>query len=224
MEQRQREYVEYYRVRYRKVQDSSLYPHTAQAELEMLRAIESAPSLEAFGDLVRERALNVKVAVARVRDEQIARVNHYLERKEKVRAGSALEILRTLDERDFDDVMELSSMVTDVETRWMNRISADEHLIEEFWGDWKILEDIECDEHAEVPERWKAERRAAAQREIVRGNESWRDHGLPNIRKFDPSYTANHDLLREPRHRRKVPIGDGAFERRIVGHKRYLGV
>ncbi len=223
MESRHQEYVDYYRVRYEKVAREPSYPHTARAEWEMYQAIAGAPSLEAFGEILQSQGLNVKVAVARVRDQYTARARFYSELQETVRAGASLEILQNLDAKDYTDVMDLMSMVSDVETRWMIHISSDEHLIEEFWGDWKVLEDIECMQYAPVPDRWKEKRRASIARELSRGTEVWRTLTLPEMRKYDPSYVANHDLLREPRHRRKVPINDGAFERRILGHKALIG-
>ncbi|MBU1068422.1 hypothetical protein KJ975_02545 [Myxococcota bacterium] len=224
MEQQHQEYVDYYRVRYEKVANHPKYPFTAHAERELYEAIAGAPSLEAFGEILQARGLNVKCAVARIRDNYTARARFYTELEETVRAGAALEILHHLETTEYTDVMALQSMVSDVETRWMNRISSDEHLIEEFWGDWKVLEDIECAEYAPVPERWKEKRRRLNAQEIARGIEAWRTRTLPEMRKFDPAYVPDHDLLRAPRHRRKVPVYDGAFERRILGHKNYLGV
>ncbi len=154
MESRHQEYVDYYRVRYEKVAREPSYPHTARAEWEMYQAIAGAPSLEAFGEILQSQGLNVKVAVARVRDQYTARARFYSELQETVRAGASLEILQNLDAKDYTDVMDLMSMVSDVETRWMIHISSDEHLIEEFWGDWKVLEDIECMQYAPVPDRW----------------------------------------------------------------------
>ncbi len=224
MDIRHQEYAAYYQARYQKVAKNPWYPHTAAAERELLDAITTAPSLEAFDDVLRSRNLNVKCAVARVRDDQTARARFYGEMDQPIRAGSALEILENLDSRGYTNVMDLQTMVSEVEMRWMTRIFRDEHLIEEFWGDWKVLEDIECYRYAVVPERWKAERSQSAAADIARGRESWRTHTLPQVRKFDPDYQTDHDLLREPRHRRKVPVEDGVFERRLAGHRRYVGV
>jgi hypothetical protein len=223
MESRHQEYIDYYRVRYEKVARDPLYPHTAQAERELYEAISGAPSLEAFGEILKAKGLNVKGAVARVRDQYTARARFYSELEETVRAGAALEILQHLDARAYTDVMDLMTMVSDVETRWMVRISSDEHLIEAFWGDWKVLEDIECMTYAPVPDRWKEKRSRSIAGELARGIESWRSMTLPEIRKYDPAYVTDHDLLRATRHRRKVPIYDGAFERRIAGHKAFIG-
>ena len=104
------------------------------------------------------------------------------------------------------------------------RVSMDEYLRSDFWGDWKILEDIEEDERAEVPPRWHEERARAVQRERTRGAEHWREHTLPGARNFFPDYEPDWEALWASRHRRRYPVPDEPVARRITAHKKYVGV
>ena len=221
MDQRHQEYIEYYQARLKKYENNPLCPHTAAAERALFEAISTASSIEEFGERVKQGKLNIKCAIALVRDQETARANLYKELEEHVRAGSSLEILQKLD--SIETVEDLNTMVTDVETRWHGRIAADETTVPEFWGDWKILEDIECDEKAQVPEQYRPERQKAVEEEIRRGTQTWNQETIPNMRKFVPDYEYGWDLLWETRHRRLIPVSDDVLKRRIEDHKRYVG-
>jgi hypothetical protein len=224
MDQRHAEYVEYYRARLAKYDGNPLYPHSAAAERALFDAISTAVSLDEFKEMEASGKLSLQCAIARIRDQESAYLAYYESVDETVRAQPHREILARLDSAPPADVQDLNSMVSEVLTGWNLRISEDEHLRDEFWGDWKILEDVECYEQAVVPERWYGERAESRNRELARGAQHWREHTLPNARNFFPEYQPDWDKLWEPRHRRLLPLADDVVAERIEGHQRYLGV
>jgi hypothetical protein len=224
MDQRHQEYVEYYRARARKYENNPMYVHSAAAEAAMLEAISTAANLEEFGERLRANKLDLACAIARVRDHAIAEANFYTEIESHVRAKPHLEILETLDNTTYDNVQDLITMASEVQTRWNLPIARDETLLPTFWNDWKIMEDIESDEQAVVPERWHQERREAVAYELERGTKHFSEVTLPETRKFHPDYTPDYDLLWETRHRREIPLADDIVTLRIQGHKRYRGI
>ena len=225
MEQRHQEYVDYYRARLERAEaNKARYPETAAAERALCEAISTAATLEQFREREREGKLSLACAVARTRDVERAEADFYLEIEETVRAQPHLEVLRRLDESPPQTVEDLTTLVTETLDRWNLAISADETLRGEFWGDWKVLEDIECDERAEVPERWREERTRSVAKELERGASHWRDHVIPEMRKFVPDYEPRWKELWEMRHRRRFPLADKVVEGRIADFKRYVGV
>lgn len=224
MDARHQEYVAYYEARLRNVAGNPLYPHTEAAERALYEAIRTAPDLAAFRERLERDQLEVACAVARVRDQATARAALYDELDEPVRAGPEKAILALLDQRTFTDVQSLTEAVGAIEGEWRARIAADETLIEEFWGDWKILEDIEEREQAIVPHAWHPERLESVAKERRTGAEHYHQHTLPETRKFVPDYQPDYQALGETRHRRKMPVADAIIHRRIAGHRRYRGL
>lgn len=224
MDPRHQEYVEYYRARLQRAEASRLYPETVAAERALFEAISTASDLEEFARREQEGRLALACAIARVRDVERAEASFYLELEETVRAQPHLEVLRRLDEAPPASAADLNSLVSEIHSRWLLAISGDETLRDEFWGDWKILEDIECDERAEVPGRWRAEREAAVARELERGARHFREHTIPSLRKFVPDYEPDWQQLWQLRHRRLFPLADAVVAERIEGHRRYVGV
>lgn len=222
MDQRHADYIEYYRARLARCHASAaLYPHTLAAEQAMFEAISSAPTMESFGKRVHGEGLHVACAVARVRDVETAEAAFWQERAETVRAAPHLEVLKALDEQPPPTVQDLLSMVSSILDGWNLRISADEMLRDEMWNDFKILEDIESDRVAHVPQEWQAERAARAQREVDRGREHFEHTTMPERRKFLPDWQPDWQALSEPRHRRLFPVSDEVLERRVANHREY---
>jgi hypothetical protein len=224
MEQRHQEYVEYYRARLARAQsNAALYPHSAAAERALFEAISTARSLDEFRERERAGKLSLGCAIARIRDVQRAEADLYLELEETVRAQPYLEVLRLLDQSPPQTVEDLNTLVSSTHDRFNREIVRDETLRDEFWGDWKVLEEIECDERAEVPERWREERRRAVAEELQRGTRHWREH-VAEVRKLVPDYEPDWNGLWEMRHRRRFPLADKVVAGRVEDHKRYVGV
>jgi len=224
MEQRHQEYVDYYRARLARAEaNAALYPHTVEAERALFEAISTAPDLEGFRERERAGQLSLRCAIARIRDVERAEADLYLELEETVRARPYLEVLRLLDESPPRTVEDLTTLVSSTHDRFNREITRDETLRDDFWGEWKVLEDIECDEQAEVPERWRDERGRSVAAERERGALHWRER-IADVRKFVPDYEPDWQLLWEMRHRRRIPLADKVVARRIADHRRYVGV
>jgi len=223
MDQRHRDYVEYYRVRMRKFEGNPLFKHSFASEKAMFEAVETAASLEEFGERVKSQKLHIACAVAQLRDKEKAWADLYSELGEEVRAQSHLEVLRNLDAKQYDDVMDLTSMVNDVHAKWLIPISMDEHLRTEFWSDFTVLENLITWRNSQVPDQWAEERRQWVADELAQGKKDWNGHTMVEAHKFDPNYKPDWDLLFKPRHRRMFPIPDGIFDDMVLRHKEYVG-
>lgn len=224
MDPRHAEYVEYYRARLAKYEGNALYAHSVAAERALFEAISSAASLDEFRERQEQEQLALKCAIARVKDVEAAEAKSYQELNEPVRAQPSLEILKRLESAPPQSVEDLNTLVTETHTRWNLQISADELLRDDFWGDWKVLEDIECDERAEVPQRWQQERQKDVADELAGGAKHYREVTLPNAHNFIPDWQPDYQALREIRHRRRFPIGNDVLEEKIAAHKRYWGI
>ncbi len=223
MEQRHSEYVEYYRARLQRYEGNALYPHSAAAERVIFDAISGCQKLEDFEQIEAQQQLSLGCAIALVRDKYTAESQLYLELQETVRAQPGLQVLAALDANPPANSADLSTMVTDIETQWQLKIAEDETLIPTFWGDFKIMEDIEEDEMASIPPQWQGAAQESIATELARGAKSFSEVTLVEARKFFPNYQPNWEALSEPRHRRKVPLPDEVFAARITNHKKYVG-
>ncbi|MBL4632858.1 MAG: hypothetical protein JKY56_03245 [Kofleriaceae bacterium] len=223
MEQRHSEYVEYYRARLQRYEGNVLYPHSAAAEKAIFDAISGCQTLEDFEQIDAQQQLTLRCAIALVRDKYTAESQLYLELQETVRAQPGLQILANLDGSPPATSAELTTMVNDIETQHQLKIAEDETLISSFWGDFKIMEDIEEDEMASIPPQWQSQAQESIAKELAHGAKSFSEVTLVEARKFFPNYQPNWDDLSEPRHRRKVPLPDEVFAARITNHKKYVG-
>lgn len=221
MDQRHKEYTGYYEARVKKAEQNSLYPNLAAAEKELYKAISTAKDLEEFAKCVEKNKLELKCAIAKVKDQETALSNYYLSIQEEVRAKSSLEVLSKLE--DVQSIDELTTMVSEVHNKWLTQISADETIIPEFWNVFSMLENIEETKKAKVPSMWKTERKEFVRKTIADGTQSWSNF-LNDQKKFKPDYKYNHKLIWADRHRRKIPLSDKVVKRRIENHKQYVGV
>jgi hypothetical protein len=224
LDSRQRAYLEYYEARARKYDGHPLYPNLAVAERALCDALREALRLEDFRERLRRDRLELRCAIARVRDTAMAEATFYEEIAEPVRAEPHREVLRALDAQRFDDVQQLTRVVNEIHVRWQVEISRDEMLRSDFWNDWKVLEDLECEEVAEVPARWREERARRAADTRARAAAHWREHWLPGVRRRIPDYTPDWDALWAKRHRRCFPVPDDVLAQRLAEHPRLLGV
>lgn len=222
MDQRHREYVEYYRARFRRYEGDAVYPRMREAERAMLDAIETAPDLETFGERVRSGSLHVRCAVALVLDQEEARARLYESLDEPVRARPHRQVVECLSNGDIRDVGELNTLVSKILDAGNIPISADEVLRDELWNDLKVLEDVQCWSEAEVPDEWRAERAEFVKETLARLSESIRTR-TTEMRKFDPAYAPDWDALWQARHRRRLTVPDATLHRRIDEHRKAGG-
>ena len=72
------------------------------------------------------------------------------------------------------------NIVTDIDQKNSVKISID-LFTDEFYSDFKVLEDIEVWEKAEVPDEWKAEIKESIQKDVESGRKQWEEDILPNL-------------------------------------------
>lgn len=222
MDDRHREYLEYYQSRMRKYQNHPLYTHSYQTEKELYEAIRDSASLEEFGERVKEGNLAVKNAIALVKDHETARMKFYRDIKENIRLKAPIKILELVDSVNSD--MELVGMVGEIEAEVNKEIVID-LFTDYLYQDFSILEEIEVYQSAEVPSEWKQEINHDYPQELIRkGRKSWKEDLVPQARAWKPDWNFDLDLVWEERHRRKIPVPDKILKKRIEDFKAYRGL
>ena len=111
MEQRQQEYLEYYRVRMEKYRNDPVFTNSFQAEKAICEALESSSTLEEFKEKMERGQLALNNAKAQVRDKETARKKLNDELLEKIRVKSSERILDMLDSATSD--MDIISKVNE---------------------------------------------------------------------------------------------------------------
>ncbi len=220
MKERHKQYIKYYEVRMKKYENNKLYTRSYKTEKALYDAISTASDLNEFKNKLEAGNLAVKNAIALTKDKETAFKELYNKLKEFVRAQSSEEILEKIDEAKTDQ--DVVNIVTDVDQKNSVKTSID-LFTDEFYSDFKVLEDIEVLENAEVPDEWKAEIKESIQKDIADGRKQWEEDVLPNNRNWDPNWSFNYDLIWEERHRRLIPFPDEIVKKRIEQHKNYRG-
>lgn len=222
MEQRHKEYIEYYQSRLKKYEKNPLYINSYQSEKALYDAIANAANIEEFGNTVESQNLAVKNAIALVKDQETARKKHYEEIQEDIRLHAPQRILDLLDSVETD--LELINMISDVESEVSIEITVD-LFTQEIYNDLMMLEEIEVYQSAEVPDEWKKEiNQQRPQKMIEDGIKEWNEFIVPNARNWDPNWQYNTSLIWEERHRRIMPFPDEILKKRITQFKTYRGI
>jgi hypothetical protein len=212
MEQRHREYIDYYRARLRKYENNSLYENSYASEKALLDAIEACDKLEDFKEACESRQLPFRNAIALMKDQESAWEKHYLEIKEVIRAKGCRAILDYLE--NAKDLASLISETNDMRNRTSNEISID-GFASEFYSAFTVLENIEVWEKAEVPSRWKEEMRENIRESTGEHRKLYHEVTLPAARMYHPAFRFDFDLVWEDRHRRLIPLKDETMKRRL---------
>ncbi len=222
MEKRHEDYIRYYKARKLKYENNPMYKNAYEAENNMYHAISGISKLEEFKNIIETQKLNLKCAIALVKDKETARLKHFNELQETVRAKAPQQILAIID--SIQDVMDLTQKVSEIETKISREISID-LFVDEFFSDFRSLENIEIYANSNMPEgEWKQEAEKRMNEEIARFKERWETMILPENRKWQPDWDLNYDVIWEHRHRRKIPLSDEVIKKRIAEHKKYRGV
>lgn len=221
MDQRHQEYAEYYKSRMRKYENNPLYSNSYAAEKAMYEAIAGAADLDDFKKRMEGGDLNFKVAVALVRDQEIARKKHFEEMNQPIKAKGCVQILAALD--SCSNVMDL--VTTTNELRQKNSLEQSvDGFVGEIYSNFAALENMEEYKRAEVPSRWKTERQQGYDDTVAAGRKNYREVRLPRAREWDPNWRMDYDLVWQDRHRRLIPVKDDTLRRRVQEHKTYWGV
>lgn len=222
MDQRHLDYIAYYKVRMQKFEGNPMYKNSLEAEKAMFDAISGIEELEEFRDKVQAGKLNVKCAIALVKDQETARLQHYSEISDPIRIHAPQRILQMVDSVTSD--MELVEKVNKIESTVGIEVSVD-NLIRQFISDIDSLELIEVWENAEVPDEYKQKvNHDYSDDFIAEYQKLLKEIILPRAREWDSEWDFDYSLLWEERHRRRIFFSDDILKKRIEQHKKYRGI
>lgn len=222
MDQILQDYTKYYKVRMDRYANNPMFPFSYQSEKALYEAMANAQTGHDFKNALEAGNLNVKNGIALVKDKETARLAHWTELKEPIRALAPQRILADIDSAQTD--MDVANKVSDIETQVGVEISID-GFADNFYGldlNFKVLEDIEVSLTAEVPDEWKSDQQASAQRDtqlMVDGFNRDREDAA----KWKPGWRLDYNILWEDRHRRKIPVPDEQLQKRIDQVKQMMG-
>ena len=222
MDQRHQEYTDYYKARHARYAASKLYPEAAAAEAAMVASIETAPTLEAWGEDMQKRNLNIACAVGLSRDQARADAALYDEIEEPVRAAGPKRILSELTSADGLTAADVASRVATILNENSKDISIDE-LVTVFHGDLDILEELEIYATAEMPDEWRQDWAKVAADDMARGVETWNSTVVPAHQMWDPAWQFDESKIWETRFRRRIPMPDAVLQRRLEQFRAYTG-
>jgi len=207
------EYKAYYAARAEKFADNPNYKFSYEAEKNLSNAMQSCSTLEEFKQKVGN--LNELCATALIKDEAIIEKDFYEKYQEFIRKLAPERIFAKAD--NFDNVMDLISMVTEETNKNSIEISMDE-ANQQMIYDWDLLDDVEVYENAEVPDKYKQDMQKNVQEfkqsiirnveDLEKNNESWQ-----------AGWRLSPDLVLEHRHRRLLPFNDGHINEQLAKYK-----
>ncbi len=221
MDQRQKEYTEYYYVRMKKYEGNPMYKNSYETEKALYELMRDATSKEEYQKKFFGEKLNIKNAIALVKDQESARLKHYGEIKDPIRARGSQEILDVVD--SFESEAEITTKIPKLQQKNSVAVSVD-GFADYFFDDFPVLESLEVARRAEVPSRWKSEQEEYIKDTIAKGREEWQNRVVPNARQWDPNWKFDYSLIQEDRHRRRIPVPDSVVQRRLTEHKEYRGL
>lgn len=221
MDTRQKEYLDYYKARMEKYRNNPMYANSFLSEKAFCDALESAASIEEFGDIVNKEKLPLKNMLALIRDKETARLTLNREIKEPIRAKSSEIILGILDAAESD--MQLIGDINHIENKVNAEVSLD-MMHDAFFIDFPMLENIEVWRNAEIPDEWKKENEEYIKEALQNERKAWREDFLPAAHNIDPNWNFNIDAIWEARHRRVIPFPDEIIKKRLEQFKELKGI
>lgn len=217
----QKEYTEYYHARMKKYEGNPMYRNSYETEKALYELMRDAKSKEEYQKEFFEKKLNIKNAIALVKDRETARRDHYREMDEPIREQGSQEILDVVD--SFESEADLTTRIPELQQKNSIRVSVD-GFADYFFDDFPVLESLEVARRAPVPDRWKSEMQDYVRRTIEEGRQQWKETIIPNARQWDPQWTFDYSLIHESRHRRRIPVSEETLKRRMQEHKEYRGL
>ncbi|HBS06821.1 MAG TPA: hypothetical protein DEA96_17760 [Leptospiraceae bacterium] len=221
VDQRQKEYTEYYYARMKRYEGNPMYRKSYATEKALYELMRDAKTKEEYQKKFFGEKLNIKNAIALVKDRETARRDHYRKIKEPIREKGSQEILDVVD--SFQSEAEISTEIPKLQQKNSVAISVD-GFADYFFDDFPVLESLEVARRADVPSRWKDEQAAYIKDTIAKGRADWQERVVPNARQWDPSWSFDYALIQEERHRRRIPLPDSVVKRRLPEHKEYRGI
>ena len=214
MDQLLADYKAYYKARMDRYEGNPMYQFSYQSEKALSDAMNSCNELIEFKDKIGD--LNIKNAIAMVKDKATARLKHYEELQETVRALEPKYQLERIDAAKTDmDVVEIASKASH---EAMILISID-LMVDHFYGDIiPSLETLEMLRTIEGAEKYQSDIDYSISEEIKSIKEGVVDLE-ENAQSWQEGWKFSPDLIWEFRHRRKVPLPDSVVEKRLNEYK-----
>lgn len=220
MEQTHQEYVDYYRVRTERANEAGIYKESTAIEKERHEAIAQCAALADFKEANEKGDFGNRLAAAQVRDKARARLQHYEETEQTIRAAGE-EATIALAEKPRD-VMDLMTRIGEIENTTSINLIVDS-ATDNFYDAFRQLETIEMLEKADIPDEWRKKALARVEEMIAKETEDFAE-ATRRVQEYKPDWTMDYDLVWETRHRRRIPMDDDVVKRRIAEHKRLVGL
>jgi len=211
------DYKAYYKVRMDRYENDPLFPHSFQSEKALFEAIDSCSELSEFRDKIGN--LMTENAKALVKDKASARLNHYTDLEETIRATAPRRILDSVD--SAADVNAIAQISSEIEQEVSNEISAD-GFYDVVGSDLiPLLEELDITKNARIPSQYEPER----QRTIADLENSIRERILDTkeqANQWKAGWNFDLSIIWETRHRKKIALDDSQLEKRLTELKNYL--
>lgn len=201
------DYKAYYKARAERYKDDPNYPHSFSSEKALSATMDSCSELIEFRDKLGD--LNIKNAIALVKDQETARLNHYQELEEFVRAQAPAQILAEIDRATNEN--EVVKIVSEIEQRVSVAISLD-GFVDVVYGDLiPLVINREVYQKAQVPEKYQQDFDTEVSNLASKIRTRYAEINAEG-QQWDPSWKLHLDLAWESRHRRKIPLPDDVLE------------
>jgi hypothetical protein len=201
------DYKTYYKVRAKRYKNSPLYPHSYASETALSDAMDSCSELIEFKDKIGD--LNIKNAIALVKDQETARLKHYKDLKEPIRALAPEKILGRIDEASNEN--DVVKIVNEIEQEVSVAITLDGFTDAVYSDLIPMVINREILQKAVVPEKYKVEMEENARELEVKIRDRFAEVNVEG-QQWSPSWKLDLDLVWEDRHRRKIPLPDAVLE------------
>ena len=214
MDQLLSDYQAYYKVRMERYEGQPLRAHSYASEKALYDAIASCQQLEEFKDKIGN--LNIKNAIATVKDREKAFLDHYQSLQETVRAKEAEMTLARIDAAASDmDVVEIASKASQEALVLITLDLFTDHFYTDIIP---RLETIDVLRNMDAPEKYAADIQKSIQTEKADIKE-----GVAKLEEDAQSWKSgwkfNPDLIWEHRHRKKIPLPNEVLKQRLNEYK-----
>lgn len=210
------DYKAYYKARMDRYENDPNFTHSYQSEKALFEAMNSCSELAEFKDKIGD--LNIKNAIALVKDQESARLKHYHEYQEDIRALGPKWILEKIDgAADANAVVTISS---ELEQKASIEITLDGFIDVVYQDLIPLLETLEVTEKAEIPAKYESDRQEQVAEIRQQISERIKDTNQ-QAQNWNPNWSLNLELVWEHRHRKKIPLNDAVLRQRLTELKTF---
>jgi hypothetical protein len=208
------DYKAYYKTRMDRWEGNQDYSNSYESEKDLYEAMNACNELIEFKDKIGD--LNIKNGIALVKDKETARLKHYEQLLETVRAvGPQLNLERIDDAKSDMDIVEIA---TKADHEAMILILVD-LMMDYFYTDIiPRLETLDMLKTIEVPEKYSSDTEFSINFAKEKIRESVTDLEK-NTQSWQEGWSFNPDLIWEHRHRKKIPLPQDVLEQRLNEYK-----